>query len=311
MLSRPKLEVWQLVCAITAAEQGSIRRAAEELGTRPARVRRNLLRIEHVTGLLLFHRSRSGVRATREGERFLKEASRILHGVTILSRRKTQGQALGASDLFAGLQAPVITGRVTRALALCHERRPDLGIRLESRNRRRLLRSLDLGHIDVAILAGHLHAEGFGADGFETRHLWTERLAVALPENHQLADRSALAWADVRQEVFIAGNDGRGRAFRQILQRSLAGLTDTPHIVSQKVPQTEVLGFVRAGLGVCLTTDAWREMRIPGVRLVELTGGDADTHLDYVAVWRQGERNDARDLFLDALSTFAVTAPEP
>jgi len=299
---RPSLEVWQLICAITAAERGSIRRAAEDLGTRPAHIRRHLLRIEDVTGLSLFHRTHAGIRTTREGERFLKEATRLLHDFDGLSNRKYRDWTSVNTVLRAGIQAPVITGRMTTALAKTRARRPDVEIILESRGRRRLLRALDLGYIDVAILAGD-----FQAHDFETRHLWTERLAIALPETHRFAGCRALAWADVRGETFVTGSDGRGQAFERILRRNLGDQTDTPRVIRQKVPQADILGFVRAGIALCLTTDAWREMRVPGVQFVTLTGGNAVTHLDYTAAWRQGQRNDALDLFIETASTFAAT----
>jgi DNA-binding transcriptional LysR family regulator len=303
---RPALDTWQMACALMAAEQGSIRRAAEALGTRPARVRRSLLRIEYVTGLSLFQRSRSGVRPTHEGRRFLKEAGHILHGITSLSQQGKRNRSIGTPHLRVGLQTPVITGRITGALAACHERKPNLDIMLETHGRRRLLQYLNLGQIDVAILAGiHQIKE------FETRHLWTEHLEVALPETHPLIDRRFLAWTDLLEETFFTGTDGRGRAFHRILRRNLGDLTDTPHIIRQKIPQADILGFVRAGLGLCLTTDAWHEIRIPGVRFMELIGSDIITHLDYVAAWRKEEQNDMLDLFLDAASTFKIIKPTP
>lgn len=299
---RPMLEIWQLLCAITVAERGSIRRAAEDMGTRPARIRRNLARIEYVTGLSLFHRSHAGVRPTQEGARFLKDASRLLHGITTLSHKKVRDRTTFGPSFRAGIQAPVITGRMTVALTACRARRPDLEILLETHGRHRLLRALDLGHIDVAVLAGDFHLEGF-----EARHLWTERLALAVPEAHPLAGHRTLNWADVKDEFFLTGHDGRGRAFEKILRQSLSDLTDTPRIVRQGVTQADVLGFVRAGVGLCLTTDAWREMPVPGVRFVKLAGGNAVTHLDYTAVWRPGDRNDMLDLFLDTAGTFGAT----
>jgi len=299
---RPPLEAWHLICAVTTAELGSIRRAAEDLGTRPARLRRHLLRIEDITGQSLFHRTHSGDRPTQAGRQFIKEAASLLRSLDLLSSRKAWDLTAERSGLRAGIQTPVITGRMTAVLANCRVRRPDLEILLESHGRQRLLRALDLGHIDVAIFA-----EDLQADGFQTRHLWTERLALALPETHRFAGCRALAWADVRDETFVTGSDGRGQAFERILLRCLGDQTDTPRVIRQKLPQADILGFVRAGVALCLTTDAWREMRVPGVQFVKLTGGNAITHLDYTAIWRQGQRNDALDLFLETASTFAAT----
>jgi DNA-binding transcriptional LysR family regulator len=61
-----------------------------------------------------------------------------------------------------------------------------------------LLAGLDTGEIDIAILMGTA-----GYDGFRCEPLWSERMLVALPASHPLAERDVVHWTDLRSERFL------------------------------------------------------------------------------------------------------------
>lgn len=61
--------------AILVAEHGSFRRAADAMNLSQSTVSRRIQLLERRVGVPLFERSRSGVRPTPAGERFIREAA--------------------------------------------------------------------------------------------------------------------------------------------------------------------------------------------------------------------------------------------
>lgn len=66
------------------AELRSIRKAAEALYLTPQSLSKSLMQLEEELGVVLYDRSRTGIRLTREGGLALEQASRILEQVEIL-----------------------------------------------------------------------------------------------------------------------------------------------------------------------------------------------------------------------------------
>ncbi len=67
------------------------------------------------------------------------------------------------------------------------------------------LAALRRHRVDVAFLVA-----SDGASGVESEILWHERMFVALPENHALAGRASLTWAELRAETFVVRAFGSG-----------------------------------------------------------------------------------------------------
>ena len=61
--------------------------------------------------------------------------------------------------------------------------------------------ALRSGTIDTAIVTGEATQEGDG-----TLPLWSERILLALPERHPLADRETIYWTDLRDENVLPGS---------------------------------------------------------------------------------------------------------
>lgn len=63
---------------VAAAENGSLRRAAEVLGGGQSNVSRKIMRLEEKLGVSLLERSNIGVRLTNAGQRYLDEVQPTL-----------------------------------------------------------------------------------------------------------------------------------------------------------------------------------------------------------------------------------------
>ena len=83
----PAFSLQNLRYALTAADYGSFRRAAEALLLRQSTLSRCVRQLEESIGMAVFERSSGGVRATQAGRQFLRSAHSILEQVEALAAR--------------------------------------------------------------------------------------------------------------------------------------------------------------------------------------------------------------------------------
>ncbi|NWM30054.1 LysR family transcriptional regulator, partial [Escherichia coli] len=76
-----------------------------------------------------------------------------------------------------------------------------------------------IGEIDIAILAGEADHDGYRREPF-----WSERVLVALPASHPLAERETVHWTDLRGERFLLPATDPGPEIRHMLLGRLSVL---------------------------------------------------------------------------------------
>ena len=79
------MEIWQLRCAVQAAESGSMNKAAKELKTAQSVVSKTIKELEAEIGCSLFVRTAGGIHVTKQGAEFLMYAHSILEQTDYLS----------------------------------------------------------------------------------------------------------------------------------------------------------------------------------------------------------------------------------
>ena len=90
---------------VAAAENGSLRRAAETLGVGQSCVSRKIMRLEEKLGVSLLERSNTGVRLTNAGQRYLEEVQPALQQ---LDQARRAAHSAGRADV-GSVQIGVLT----------------------------------------------------------------------------------------------------------------------------------------------------------------------------------------------------------
>ena len=108
-----------------------------------------------------------------------------------------------------------------------------------------LLERLRAGAIDMAILALPIRGHEF-----ESLPLLTEPLFAAVPRNHSLARRTAVALRDLRKEPFLLLRDGH--CFRENAIAACDRARISPQVVFESGQFSSLLGLVGAGVGISL-----------------------------------------------------------
>jgi DNA-binding transcriptional LysR family regulator len=133
------------------------------------------------------------------------------------------------------------------------------------------------------------------AAGCESLRLWSERVFVVLPEDHVLAARKELGWADLRNEHFIV----RQSVDLELRERITTRLTDARHnpsVQTLDVGREALMNLVSIGLGISLASEATTATSFPKIVFRPIAGDDELLHFN--AIWLPHNDNPALRRFL-------------
>jgi len=283
--------------AVFAADQGSFRRAAETLLVRQSTLSRCIRQLENSIGMSIFERSSGGVVATPSGSIFLRHVRSILDQIdslVIISRRTGRGET---GRLSIGFYTSLSAGNLRGMLVDFRQRFPDVELGMVEKSRAGLMTALRNGALDVAILTG------------ETSHgdstilpLWSERVLIALPEGHPLADKETIRWTDLHGETVLLCQNDQGDEFEDLLTARLLAPEDRPKVERHDVTSDNIKCLVSVGVGVSIVTDSDIGTRHFGLTYRELRDGAGSSCIGYSAHWKADNDNPALVGFLKLLT---------
>ncbi len=291
-------ELVTLIHALVAAEQGSFHKAGELLGLPASTVSRHVRSLEDQIGVKLFDRHRHGIRQTVVGGGFLQQFSRILDELNIVP---VNAPTLGTGTtgrLKIGLYVSPGRGHFRAALREYKQKFPDVEIEYTSGERRYLMERLSAGAIDIAIVADHFHHTGH-----EVIPLWREKVLVAMPDSHVLADKKVVTWDDLRSAQIFLGRDP-GPDLKNHLVTKLKASGNVPAIHHHNVGSDFSLSLVGIEADVTLVYEADAGARRAGVIFRELSDDKGPSLVSYYACWLIGNGNPALRGFVDLVRSY-------
>jgi DNA-binding transcriptional LysR family regulator len=283
----------QLRFAITAADHGSFYRAARALDVEQSTLSRAILKLERSIGMPIFERSRAGVTMTLAGTAFIRGAKLMVataDKMVAMMRAAGQGRAGG---LMLGHNSSVTAGNLRAALKSWCEEHPDVEVECVEAGRSILFAGLDTGEIDMAILMGAANH-----DGFRCETLWSERMLVALPASHPLAERDVVHWTDLRGEHFLLPAADPGAEIRDMLLGRLAISSGTPDIRMLQSSRETVLSILGGSSGVSIVCEGSTGAHYPDVVYRPIHGEQGPALTGYSGCWRDDNSNPALRRFL-------------
>lgn len=274
--------------ALTSAEQGSFRRAADTLNVQQSTVSRGVRDLEHRIGAELFERSHAGIRPTPAGDQFLREAAlgfdHLRHAM-----RQAEATQLGEqgeltvsasvpftlfSELFerfrekhAGVSLEIIESTASASSALIQQRRVDVSIVGRRRDNR----------------------------GLQSLRLGDEPMLAVLPRSHSRSGARKLSIEDLPQETFILSASGLGPDIKDYLDRRMTKSGREPRIQLHRANQCDLINMVASGFGVTITVGRPRAA-IDGVAFIPLAGRST---ISVWVIWKDSNSNPALKGLLD------------
>lgn len=290
------IELKHLRYAEAAERCGSFRKAADLLGLKQSNLSRRLRHLEEQLGTQLFERTNGGARPTAVGRDFVHGVRRILDELQIVvDGAKAVGRG-EAGQLTIGFYTSLSAGNLRASLVEYGRRFPRVEISTVEGSRMRLFSGIQNSTIDIAIVTGES-----ASDCNRSMVLWSERIIVALPEDHPLAANEIINWTDLKRERFLLSERDPGPEIQDILVAKLSSPGDLPDVVRHDVSSENIKSLVGAGHGVSLMCEACMGASYTGVVYREARDGNGSTRIGYRAYWRYGNENPALRNFIRLL----------
>jgi DNA-binding transcriptional LysR family regulator len=146
----PNLDIDQLKTFLAIADTGSFTRAADEVSKTQSAVSMQMKRLEDAIGRSLFVRDGRGSRFSRDGERFVEQARKLVamndEIVATFTRPELTGTVrFGTPDDYADLVLPEVLGRFARS-------HPQVTVDVECLPSERLMEKIRRADIDLALV---------------------------------------------------------------------------------------------------------------------------------------------------------------
>ena len=242
-----RLDPYSLRLFVTAADEGSIARAAAKEHIAPSALSRRIADLEHAFGLALFVRSAHGIALTEAGQAAYERARHFEATLESLLRdvQSLSGVVSGRVRLFANASA--VIGFLPERLKAFSAAFPMVSIELQERLSGDVLRAcLD----DIADV-------GVGAiddvpSGLESWYFANDPLMVVLPRDHALGAAVAVPFREVAAYPLVCIQSG-GALDRTLRDRAAAAQLKLNVAVTVN-SFDGVCRMVQAGLGIAIIT---------------------------------------------------------
>lgn len=289
------IELRHLRYAEMAERCGSFRKASDLLALKQSNLSRRVRHLEEELGVALFERTNSGVRPTLAGRDFVKGVRRILGELqAVIDGAKAVGRG-ETGYLTIGFYTSLSAGNLRASLIEYGRRYPSVEISTVEGARARLFDGIHNGTIDIAIVTGE------ACDCDTSMVLWSERIIVALPEDHPLAANEIIYWTDLKHERFLLSERDPGPEIQDILIAKLSSPGDLPDVVRHDVTPENIRSLVGAGRGVSVMCEACMGVSYAGVAYREARDGNGSTRIGYQAYWKNDNENPALRNFIRLL----------
>jgi DNA-binding transcriptional LysR family regulator len=201
-----------------------------------------------------------------------------------------------AGRLSVGFYTSISAGNLRATLVDYKRRFSQIDVCLKESSRMRLVTALRNGALDIAIVTG-----GLPLQGTQSMSLWSERILLALLEEHPLARQEVIYWTDLRRETVLLSQYDPGRELEDLLMSKLVSPEDRPKIARHDVSRGIIKSLIAAGFGVSFVTESDVGVNFSGLTYRELRDGTGPSRVGFSAHWRADNDNPALANFLKIL----------
>jgi LysR family transcriptional regulator, transcription activator of glutamate synthase operon len=277
---------------VTLAELEHVTAAAEQLHIAQPTLTRMLSRLERRLGVTLFDRRGKRLSLNSYGRIFYDHARRAQLELDSARRAIEDLTNPAVSEIRLGFLSSFGTTVVPRLIAGFTAASPRVAFTLQEGAAEVIGDLVESDSIDIGIVSPRPQQPTLA-----WRSLFRQRLGVAVPRDHPLANVAAVFMTDLANERFVTMHPGFG--MRRLLDELSAAAQFQPRIVLESANLTTATGLVAAGLGISLVPIAGSEYT-SGVSVLPLA--DADAYRDVGMIWNSGRplSRPARDFIASA-----------
>ena len=247
----------QLHQFIAVAEELHFHRAAARLNMSPPPLTTAIRKLEEEIGVELVERGNRTLGLTAAGRVFLEEARLTIRQAerSILMARQTASGQTGLIRL--GYVGSALYGRLPDVIRSFREKNPDVRIGLVEATSAQQVERIRDGSMDIGLLIPPIADDGDLA--FQTFD--DDRLAIALPRSHPLAETPKVTVSDLADEKFVLWPAVEGRGFHLKVVRLCADAGFVPTVVQEAHGMHAVLSLVAVEAGISIAPQSMSGFR--------------------------------------------------
>ena len=250
------MELRELEYIVAIAEAGSISKAAERLYLAQSSLSQFLSRYEAELNTRLFSRTSGGVRLTRAGEVFVRNARQMLWQYRRVKSELHDLDQPGAGRIEFGVSSFRGGYLLPKVLHQFQRKYPGVEVVIHEHDSGALMKKLAAGELDAALVA-------FQEDSRPPLDQFVMRDEVLLigTRDHPVMEyvhgskndpgRSWVALEDTLQFEYLLSNDST--MLGSIAQRLFAGCSRQPRVVNENLTASFAAAMARQGLGLAFT----------------------------------------------------------
>jgi len=238
----------QLWMFLAVAEELHFGKAATRLGMSQPPLTEQIKVLEHSLKMMLFERSRRGTKLTPAGLAILpavKQFSYQLESLEKVVHEVARGQT---AVLQAGAITSAMLETVPPLLDELKQRYPELTVYVREIDSVDAIPALENGELDLAFV----RLDGETKSGIETLSLAKDRLAVALPRDHALNNKSHISIAALEPEQFVMSSRQVSPAYFDMLISICRRYGFSPRVLHEVRSVSSQIAYVGCGQGVAL-----------------------------------------------------------
>lgn len=237
------MELRELETFRAVVESGGMSRAAIRLNRAQSSITARIRQLEASLGVPLFEREGRRLRLTAAGDALIGYTDRLLD-LADEARAAVQRDSV-CGRLRLGAMESVAASRLPRPLAEFHRRHPDVSVELQTAPSRELLRLLQAGALDAAIVGDEVDGEQFVSVPW-----YVEELVLVTAADETMRDPKRMAGSTL---LVFRGN---GCAYRRRFDEWLQSLRVVPARVLEFASYHAILAAAAAGVGISLVPRA-------------------------------------------------------
>jgi DNA-binding transcriptional LysR family regulator len=294
------MELRHLRYFVAVAEELHFGRAAKRLHITQPPLSQQIQLLERELGVKLLIRGRK-VQLTEAGRVFLEEA-RLTIDVAERAARAARAAGAGATArLRIGYPAATLVELVPASFRAFAERFPDVGIEAVAGHTGGLLSALRDEQLDLAFLT----MNGPESEAVCFKLLHREPLVVAIPDDHPLTSRAAVAMSDLAEEPMILLPRALEPLHEHLPNVVLAETPTAPLMVHEAITLESTYSAVAAGLAVAVVAESTaRTMAVHGV--MHRPFAPPRPALELSVAWPHGRMSTAVRSFLMVVAELAA-----
>lgn len=276
------MDIYQLRYFLTIAETGSFSKAAERLYLSQPSLSTGIKKLEQELGVSLFERGGRRTVLTPAGRAFQAKAMAIM-GQYQAALKELKG-FYDRPSLRVGVLSTLRVAELATLVSTFQHHHPHVTIELHDGTLTQLRDTLEQGEVDVAltVLADR-------DDPHLSTVLFRQKLLLALPQTHPLAQRASIRLAELDGQPFI---DRVNCEFYEQECQILAAADVQPNIVYRASHEEWVIALIEAGLGVSIMPH-WQGL----TNIVYLPISDIDFQRTVGVKWRRQHSSELVEQF--------------